>query len=456
MQLPDHQKVTRTIMTTIIAAVLLLITGCAPDLLSRDIRDLEQMPQTPISYLDTLTAHQPLLSADEQQKQAIDLLERHFIPWHTDLPLESTNSPFWAIDWIEKKMVFGENLRPVGQARIQTLINLTSRETYPSLNRRAITVRRSDLRALPTPKPLFNNPAKAGAGFPFDNLQHSSVPANTPLHVSHISEDGAWVFAETTWVYGWLPVNDLAWIDEEFARGFETGHYLAPIQDQVPVYDAGGLFRFNSGMGALFPLINTGPARHEVLIAIADEDRQALLTKAVVPLDSGEVFPLPLTSGQLASLAGHMVGQAYSWGGSLADRDCSSTIRDLFVPFGLWLPRNSSKQAKQGTVIPLSELSPNQREKHLIDEGIPFLTLVRIPGHIMLYIGTHEDRAAVLHTIWGLRTQDLWGNDGRWVVGKTVITTLEPGMERSTLTLGISNLRQRVESMNILRSPDLP
>ena len=102
-----------------------------------------------------------------------------------------------------------------------------------------------------------------------------------------------------------------------------------------------------------------------------------------------------------------MVGQAYGWGGSLADRDCSATIRDLFVPFGLWLPRNSSKQAKQGTVIPLSDLSPNQREKFLVEKGVPFLTLVRIPGHIMLYIGTHEDRAVVLHTIWGLRTRNL-------------------------------------------------
>ena len=97
-----------------------------------------------------------------------------------------------------------------------------------------------------------------------------------------------------------------------------------------------------------------------------------------------------------------------------------------------------------------------KNEKRLINEGIPFLTLVRIPGHIMLYVGSYEGRAALLHTIWGLRTRDLWGKQGRWVVGETVITTLEPGMERSSLSLGISNLRNRVESMNILPPASLP
>ncbi|WP_298038539.1 NlpC/P60 family N-terminal domain-containing protein [uncultured Desulfuromonas sp.] len=444
----------RKIPALILATMLLLATGCVPDLSHKDIADLKRMPQNPLAYLDPATAHRPLLSHEEQQKQALAFLERHFAPWHTNGPLESTRSPFWAVDWVGKKAVFGENLRPVGQDRLQALVDRAAPETYPSLNLRAITVRLSDLRALPTRRPLFLDPDEAGEGFPFDYLQHAAVQANTPLHVIHRSQDGAWVFAETSLAYGWMPVTDLAWVDGEFARAFDTGTYLAPTRDRVPVFDTDGLYRFSTGIGTLLPL--TGDGSHEVFLAVADENRRALLAKALLPPDSGETFPLPLTPLRLASLAGNMVGQAYGWGESFADRDCSATVRDLFAPFGLWLPRNSSKQAMEGTVVPLSGLSPSRRERRLLDEGVPFLTLVRVPGHIMLYIGEHEDRAALLHTLWGVRTRNLWNREGRWIVGKTAITTLEPGLEQASLSLGVSSLRRRVESMNLLLSPGRP
>jgi hypothetical protein len=147
-----------------------------------------------------------------------------------------------------------------------------------------------------------------------------------------------------------------------------------------------------------------------------------------------------------------MMGQPYGWGDLYGNRDCSGTVKDLFAPFGLWLPRNSSKQAQVGEVISLEDLTPRQREERLLQEGIPFVTLVRLPGHIMLYLGEYEGRAALLHTLWGVRTRTLAGREGRWLVGKTVITGLAPGMEQDGFFLSISALLERVESMNILGS----
>jgi hypothetical protein len=70
----------------------------------------------------------------------------------------------------------------------------------------------------------------------------------------------------------------------------------------------------------------------------------------------------------------------------------------------------------------------------------------------MLYLGEYEGRAALLHTLWGVRTRTLAGREGRWLVGKTVITGLAPGMEQDGFFLSISALLERVESMNILGS----
>jgi hypothetical protein len=72
----------------------------------------------------------------------------------------------------------------------------------------------------------------------------------------------------------------------------------------------------------------------------------------------------------------------------------------------------------------------------------------------MLYIGAKEGQPALLHSLWELHTRSFTGREGRWVIGRTVVTTLQPGLERDGPLLEISNLRSKVESMNILIPAD--
>jgi hypothetical protein len=44
----------------------------------------------------------------------------------------------------------------------------------------------------------------------------------------------------------------------------------------------------------------------------------------------------------------------------------------------------------------ISNKSLDERVEYLIDNGIPLDTLIRIPGHIMLYIGTYEGKNSVM------------------------------------------------------------
>ncbi len=445
-----RSQLKKSLAVSVLAAFLFLAPGCIPALEKIEIADLQRMPQTPLAYVDEAGGDQPLMPAERQQHRAVEFLERFFAPWHTDGPFDETRNPFWAVEWARENEVFGENLRPVEKGRIKELIEQAAASDYPSLSRRAVTVRRCDLRALPTDSPLFNDPRTPGQGFPFDYLQHGALAANTPLLATHLSEDGTWVFVETPLLYGWMPVTDLAWVDEEFVDTFETGRYLALTRENLALFDTEGMYRFSVGIGAVLPLVNSESEGYEVFTAVADADRQAHLRKAPIPLEAGEVYPLLLTPQKVATLAERMMGQPYGWGDLYGNRDCSGTVKDLFAPFGLWLPRNSSQQAQVGEVMSLEDLAPRQREKRLLQEGIPFVTLVRLPGHIMLYLGEHEGRAALLHTLWGVRTRTLTNREGRWLVGKTVITGLEPGMERDGFFLSISPLLERVESMNIL------
>ena len=106
----------------------------------------------------------------------------------------------------------------------------------------------------------------------------------------------------------------------------------------------------------------------------------------------------------------------------------------FLAPFGIWLPRHSEDQVKEvGTYIDLQGLDPEQKEKIILEKGIPYLSLLWRKGHVMLYIGEQNDHALIFHNVWGIKTIDLSGREGRKIIGKAVITTLYPGEELNSL-----------------------
>lgn len=69
-------------------------------------------------------------------------------------------------------------------------------------SRRGIMVRESLVRALPTDDPLFNDPRQAGEGYPFDNLQMSSLRPGTPVYTLTESKDQRWQYVVSPAVTG--------------------------------------------------------------------------------------------------------------------------------------------------------------------------------------------------------------------------------------------------------------
>jgi hypothetical protein len=67
----------------------------------------------------------------------------------------------------------------------------------------------------------------------------------------------------------------------------------------------------------------------------------------------------------------------------------------------------------------------------------------------MLYLGEHSGSSVVFHSVWGLRFQSLGGKEGRLRIGKTAITSLEPGRELDGMWCRVSSLLERLDQMNI-------
>lgn len=427
-----------------------ILSGClvTPDA----IRDVRELRQDHASYFTDSSKVEEPLTAASQARMDEDYNIIHFSVWHQDNPFhalpERVQQDFRRS---AAKPGYGENKKRHTSSWLKKLQHNASLKSYPNARFRGITIRNTDLRVLPTSGPDFSSPEGDSSSWPFDNLQRSSVPVNTPIFVCHLSADKSWALVETSFTYGWIPAEDFASADNEFVRTWERGRYAVIIRDQTSVLDENGRFLARASVGHIFPLMEGLADKMQLLVAVADKNRQAVIRRGFVEVEAASEKPLRFNIVNAAKIANEMIGEPYGWGGLYGNRDCSSMTRDFFAVFGIWLPRHSEDQVKEaGTFIDLRGLSPEQKEKVILEKGIPYLSLLWRKGHVMLYIGKKNGRALIFHNIWGIRTKDLQGREGRKIIGQAVITTLQPGQELMDMDSSAGSFLDNIAAMNVL------
>lgn len=322
--------------------------------------------------------------------------------------------------------------------------------SFPSMAAYGITLRNTDLRELPTHEPRFSEPTENPRDNPFDNFQMSLLPIGTPLLVVHKSQDGRWYFIECPVAGGWVDANDVGLVDAEFRNLWRNGSYAALVKDKIRIPGTGpGGQDSTAGIGVILPLKNKNPdGSLDVLVPLSGST-YARTGEIRLSADEAQIKPVPLTPGNVARIGNRMMNQPYGWGGMLGERDCSATTRELLTPFGIWLPRNSVAQAKRGMVISLAGMTAQQKAETIMREGVPFLSLVGMRGHITLYVGIWKGRPAIFHNAWGLRIIKDGDDNDRFVIGRAVVTSITPGIE-------LENLYRPVTFVDRLRTLSTP
>ncbi len=419
------------------------IEGESPPLL-REVSDLIRFPQILHPYLDQAPIDRVEL-LDVQRE-----FERHYYrPW------SYTAAPVCAQDAAWPVRVFtggyGSNLMRVEPSWIKEMVEQSNFSAYSTLNRYAIATKWMNMRVFPTHKPLYKNPSLPGEGYPFDLLQNSSVGFNEPLFLSHYSLDGAWAYIFTNNASGWVPSDGIAVLDDERIKAFREAKKVFINTDKIALRDQSNRFIAYSRIGMVLPLIRETEDGYTVSV-VKDDDHvlEVSVSKAIASLGIR-----PLNRSELEKIGNQMLKNTYGWGGMFEERDCSSMIREMYTPFGIWLPRNSASQSKKGEVISFKGLSNEQKLDLIREKGIPFETILYKQGHVLLYIGTYENNPMVLHNIWGIKTIDKKGQKGRVIVGKTVISTLKLGSEIENFDTE-SMLLTKLLSMNIFTKAPLP
>jgi cell wall-associated NlpC family hydrolase len=434
--------------------LLFLVSCCwkSPDILKEEVKDVTEIRQDHSYHINYSSREKHVLPEEDQLAMNENYNKTYFSVWHNLQPVHSSSEK---IALVFKKFAlnpgYGENKKRHSMAWLKKLEQNAALENYPNTLQPAITTRNTNLRMLPTQGPHFYSSDGDIAGWPFDNLQISSVPASTPVLICHLSADKSWALVETNFAFGWMPVEDYALVDDNFLKKWETGRYAVVIQDKTSVFDAEGHFILRTSIGQMFPLVGEITDKSEIFIAAADENNHAIVKHGFVSPQIIALKPLPFTYANAVKIANELIDEPYGWGGLYGNRDCSAMTRDFFAPFGVWLPRHSEDQVKKvGTYVDLQKLAPEQKEKIILEQGIPYLSLLWRKGHVMIYIGEENGRALIFHNVWGLKTVDFKGREGRKIIGKAVITTLCPGAELYCLVPQESLLINTISAMTIL------
>lgn len=322
-------------------------------------------------------------------------------------------------DWEDfgrtKETRYGESGAPLGELFWNKMRDSLNRESVKQSGRTlyALVTKKTDIRVFPTAEPSMSTPTH----YEFDRFQHSAISIGSPLAIYHFSQDQEWAYAQTPFIRGWIRRNDLAIakerkdvVDYEGAKDrlIVTGNEITVFSDpsfQQPVFVA--------QMGDSFPLVGipdgnqSADTSYVIQIPRREVDGGLSFRKGYVRAkEDVHRGSLAFTQENIACQAFKMLNDPYGWGDRLGGRDCSRFIMDLFRTFGILMPRNSKEQAMLGTGLGLAQGKSAGEKRRLLDQAVPLTTLIRLPGHIMLYLGKDKGKHYVIHSIWGVQESE--------------------------------------------------
>ena len=372
----------------------------------------------------------------------------YFNVWNDIEPRERLKDVKWPFNVYKAGDSYGENFQLLKQEFFNSMFDNANFGKYATLNAKAITLRHVNIRAFPTIKPLLRDPKKAGEGFPFDYLQNSTLHANKPLFVSHYSKDKEWVYAFSSFASGWIKASEIVFLKKEHTDSLQKAQQIFFIKEGVAVYSQNGNFLFSSKIGMMLALIHEDDKNFTALAISSYKNSTPMFEKVNISKKIATKETLNLDRESLTNIMSELFKSKYGWGGMYGQRDCSSTLRDMYAPFGIWLPRNSSQQAKVGKIIKLEKLSDKEKVSIIKTLAVPFQTLLYKKGHIVLYVGTLNNDIIIFHNAWGIKTKkdDI---EGRVVVGKTLFSTLRLGSNVENYDKE-GEILGNLKSMNIL------
>lgn len=249
----------------------------------------------------------------------------------------------------------------------------------------------------------------------WDQLALSPVLFNEPLVTYITTADGRFTYCKSEICDGWVPTDSivLCHSKEEWEAARNPEQFLVvtgdKIQTEKSYLTAHSEVTFE--MGTRLELSYSGRQTvdnrmnwYNFVVNVPGRGADGLYEKQpmLIPVGS-DVHPgwLPLTRENIVRQAFKSLGTRYGWGGSEDAQDCSSFVREVYLCFGLNLPRNTTWQgAVHAEKIDLSAMSLSEKKTALA--GLPAGTILQFPGHEMLYLGERNGKYYTVNNVSSL------------------------------------------------------
>jgi hypothetical protein len=460
-----HSSTLINLITTIIFDVLILFGDMPPVFASSRLPGVTPEMERPEFWLKKIKdPTNPLLTPEKIQRMNEENLRRKDLRLCSikDLKEDWTRQEILSLlkqDWEDfgrtAEIRYGKSGTPLGELFWNKLKNNLNEGSIKESGRTlyALVASRTDIRVFPTAELSMSTPTR----YEFDRFQHSAISIGSPVAIYHFSQDKEWAYVQTPFIRGWVREHpavakdrkDVVEYEEAKDRLIITGNTITVFSDPSFQHP-----EFLAQMGDSFPLVRipdgnkSADAFYVIQIPCWDENGELCFRKGYIPAnDDVHRGFLAYTQENIARQAFKMLNQPYGWGDRLGGRDCSRFVMDLFRTFGILMPRNSKEQAMLGTGLGSAQGKPAGEKRRLLDRAVPLTTLIRLPTHIMLYLGKDKGKHYVIHSIWGIQES---GKPGTTVekIGKVVVSDLSLGEKGPN-----GSLLDRITDIRIIEQP---
>ena len=249
----------------------------------------------------------------------------------------------------------------------------------------------------------------------WDELTLSAILVGEPVTVYLTSGDGRHYLVHSEICQGWVPAEDIAVCrsKEEWLEACTHEHFLVVTGDSVTTeesaanpghsarsYDMGTVLELSEGAES----IDNRMSWYSYIAYVPERDASGMYyrSKILIPMSRDvHIGYLPFTQENLIAQAFKCLGNRYGWGGMLNSQDCSAFVRELYLCFGMKLPRNTSWQAMMPVKITDISKETDAAKTELLKETPPG-AILQFPGHEMLYLGCIDGKCYTINNVSSL------------------------------------------------------
>ncbi len=290
-----------------------------------------------------------------------------------------------------------------------------------------VMLRREQGKDWPTMIPLMGVPGD----IEFDRAIGSALDMGDPVALLHVSRDGRWSYVRNEMYTCWIHSDAVAFGDSAVIKELtDRTAPLVAVGHRVSVYGAPGDAAAAGAiqMGSFLPLRTAGKDFCEVLFPGRGQNNELVAKRGYVRRSSDVSLGfLPYTLRNVYRQCFVLFGRRYGWGGMYEERDCSGYIMDVFRCFNIQLPINSTSQAKAAKAVISLEGMEREIRLELLKSLPGGISLLQMPGHIMIYMGEINGMPYAIHDFWAWRTPSGKGHDIVHRAARVAVTDLMLG-----------------------------